>query len=161
MSAAVLIGIIFFLGLIVAIPFFNKNFRIFSILGVVVVISVIGSLFWLSFSNSPFKKLLFTFINPYPEHQVLNSQGPYLPLPPKTTLNYRFSHEGADYRTRLNTEEVLKFYRGLSNEQGNTLTITDPGPEEIKFNIECRGKMYSLSVKAATDIGAYIKVTQY
>lgn len=57
------------------------------------------------------RRYLNTFLNPYSTHLVLESGGKQVPLPPHSTLAFRYSIEGAVYYTRLSQEDVIRSYQ--------------------------------------------------
>lgn len=57
------------------------------------------------------RRYLNTYLNPYSTHAVLESGGKHLPLPPRSTLAFRYSIEGAVYYTWLSQEDVIGFYQ--------------------------------------------------
>lgn len=60
--------------------------------------------------NNSFRKYINIYITPYDYHWYKTDITDELPLPPKTTLNFRSSETEAQYVSKLSLEQIKGFY---------------------------------------------------
>ena len=66
--------------------------------------------------NNSFRKYVNIYISPYDYHWYKTNVTEELPLPPKTTLNFRSSETNAQYVSRLSLEQIKEFYNKISSQ---------------------------------------------
>lgn len=115
---------------------------------------------WVYFVNPALSKYINTFIRPVETHLTYGGGRVPLPLPPATALNFRYSHEGAGYYSRLSMEKVIEFY----SQQVPGVEIQSRKPDEwvgiagVRLLLMYKEAMYSVLVTPTGRSASYILV---
>jgi len=113
----------------------------------VVMLAICLIAFCLYAFNNSFRKYVNIYIAPYDYHWYKTNVTEELPLPPKTTLNFRSSETDAQYISKLSLEQIKEFYSQISlqiniDKIGNKISFYYNNYEIlIKFS---KGRIYNL-----------------
>lgn len=113
----ILVIVIAVIILIYAFAILLNRGKIYIIILTTVFLIVSGILLYNYYTNPLFRCSINTLIEPISQHNILGTEEDKLPLPSYTALRYRYSEKGAVYYTKTKTQDVIKFYKLLTNQK--------------------------------------------
>ena len=123
----------------------NKQIRI--ALGILGICMTIGAILY--FCNPTFRKNIDINLNPIEQHRIiLDNQVLYLPLPPKTTLEFRTSDTQGTYLTKITIDEIYEYYSSIVGDK--QIQISENGQEK-QFQFQFNNKNIKLVVSEISD----------
>jgi hypothetical protein len=157
MSDLVLL-ILMILGFSFAVFTMKKNFLIYVIL-LVLFLGILGTVGFRYFTNPLFRLSVNLKFNTTKQHDDLTNKNiPPLPLPENTVFEYRYSDNGARYYTLLGKNEIINYYKGISDKD-SFINNQDSTSEKEKCKFDYKNVPFIISIeKSINQDGNYIYI---
>jgi hypothetical protein len=161
MIYSIFIGIIIVIALSYALTFYftKKKLLLYSIIVVTLLWFILGGIGFKYLTSQQFKLSVDLKFKQTSVHNDLRPNGsPSLPLPGNTVFAYRYSETSASYFTVDTYEEVIIFFKSISNKESFIEeSNTDNG--KTKIDLKYENKLYSVLIYKSIDPkGYYLQV---
>lgn len=139
-QSMIILLIFFAISYLFAFKFLKKMWRIIGLCVITGILVGIIALAFLYFSNHAYKLTIDARLQ-QSHYYVDLSNDNKLPLPDNTALSFRKSEKSATFFTTKSEEEIIKYYKGISNVQSlkivarHELYVTENG-QNFKIIIE-------------------------